>query len=185
MRDVFYPDVFGDTQTPTNFYDLNGLYINQYQYTENTVNGKKVNNVSFDVYNSNYSYGSVDVYDQNGKLIKITEINPRRGMTSLFELPSTVCNMAADAVNAKTMSYTASTYSEKTSINIDVPEGGYFTVSNNVFNSPGAMVFNSVDAMVFGANKVISHITADKTKTKTTLFDLFKMTDIQFMQKYP
>ena len=44
---------------------MNGLYMDSYQYT---INDDKTANITFDIYNSNYTYAILEIYDANGKL---------------------------------------------------------------------------------------------------------------------
>lgn len=67
----FYPNNILERGIATNIYNLNGMYVNNYSCTKN--NGTF--NVSFDVYNSKYYYGAVDIYDANGNWKRFEEID--------------------------------------------------------------------------------------------------------------
>lgn len=55
-----------------NFYDYNGLYIEKFKYEMKDDDSARV---SFTVYNTNYSYGAVEVYDEDGNLEDIKLIS--------------------------------------------------------------------------------------------------------------
>ena len=150
----FYPNVTGDKKTKTNFYDLNGMYVKDYVATENKTNGSW--DVSFKVYNHRYMYGAVDIYDENGNwkdsemIAKYTEIG------GIYETGEAAFWLLADGVTGNMLSYTAHTWSKCTPITINVPKGGYFTISNNYLLSPGAYLFNTMDLLVWSASTIVS-----------------------------
>lgn len=65
----FYPNNDFEKNIKTNIYDLNGLYINDCTKSTNSYN------ISFDVYNSKYYSGAVDIYYENGMWIGYEEID--------------------------------------------------------------------------------------------------------------
>ena len=54
--------------------NVNDIYITDYSCV---VNDYGNHNITFNAYNWSYSYGVVEVYDSNGKIIKVEPINPR------------------------------------------------------------------------------------------------------------
>ena len=128
---------------PTNIYDVNGLYVNNYKYTEETDHYI----VTFDVYNSNYHSGSVDIYDANGKWINSEEIDKYSDLTSFYDALDRSYSLVQDFTTNKFLTYEQSTFSQHTPISIEVPKGGYFTISNNFMESPGTCLFNSCDIL--------------------------------------
>ena len=75
----FYPNNNFEKNIETNIYDLNGLYINKYKCTKST----NSYNISFDVYNSKYYSGAIDIYDENGMWIGYEEIDKYRDRKSV------------------------------------------------------------------------------------------------------
>lgn len=147
-----YPEVLGDRDTLTNFYNFNGLYINKYKYS---YLGNDNYQITFDVYNQSNMYGSVDIYDKNGKWIGCQRIEKYKDPTSIYETGENTLLMLKDTFTMNLFSYTASTVSEKTSVQVEVPFGGYVVVSNNYFESPGTYLYNTVDYMIFSANLIL------------------------------
>ncbi len=142
-----------DKGLQTNIYNVNGLYVNKYKYEKNKAGGYEV---SFDVYNTLYMHGSVDVYDKDGHWIQSAKINKRTGITSLYATGESLLYLIDDAVQQKTFTYEATTYTKKTGIKISVPEDGYFVISTNYADSPGVMLYNSIDFIMLGLDATIS-----------------------------
>lgn len=142
---------------PTNIYNANGLYIDSYSYT---VNDDKTATVTFDVYNTNYTYGVVEVYDSEGNLkdavlIKKMSMNNTSIKKALWD--NAWC-LIRDMIDGDFLSYRQeSGYSKKTSVTIEIPENGYIKICNDPKNSAIVSIINSVDVlMTLGklANKV-------------------------------
>ena len=49
----------------SNFYNVNGMYIDNYSYAKNNDDSCTV---SFDVYNTKYIFGAVEIYSENGDI---------------------------------------------------------------------------------------------------------------------
>lgn len=145
----FYPDVLGDRKTQTNIYNCNNLYVNSYS----SYSQKDSYHVSFDVYNESYMHGSVDVFDSTGKWIESHKIAKYEDIQSLYDTGKALVFLVAEL--NKPISYTNHMHSVKTHISIDVPKGGYFTISNNYAQSPGAFIYNSVNYMMLAAETAI------------------------------
>ncbi len=144
----FYPDVWGDKDTQTNFYNVNGLYVNGFPEEVYKFDGKY--RLSFTVYNSTNMYGSVDVYDENGNWYSSRRIDKHTSITGLWDTAKGAFFLLYDGMEDNFFSYTANSCSTPTEIDIEVPEGGYFTISNNFVESPGTYIYNSVDFMMIG-----------------------------------
>ena len=147
----YYPEIWGCRETKTNFYDVSGLYVNQYKQGSLNSNGKYP--VSFNVYNSEYHFGSVDVYDANGKWIQSVCIDKYAKMPeSVLETADQLFYLIKDGINKDWFSYEANHYAKKTTVEIEVPKGGYFTITNNMANSPGTILYNAADFMAYVLN---------------------------------
>ena len=137
----------------TNFYDLNGLYVCNYHLLETwDFNGN--NRVSFDVYNSRYTHGAVDVFDANGNWIKSVKIEKNTSISGIWDTFESAAYMVADAINGVLLTYTADSFATSTHVDISIPDGGYFTISNNFAESPGALIYNVTDMMVLWAKGI-------------------------------
>ena len=155
---TFYPSIKFDEKVLTNIYDMNGLYVNNYKCVK-TSDGY---NVTFDVYNQRYYSGAIDIYDENGIWIGYEEINKFSDITSLWDTGEQIYYMV---FGGSWLSYEHAMQSEKTSVSIKVPDGGYFTVSNNVGSSYGVFLINALDIIFDAAYVALDLITSDSVKT--------------------
>ena len=135
--------------------------------SKNSINGVVFDNYSFDyddktknymvhlnAYNYNYYNGSVDVFDKNGKWIGSNEIKKFAIPSHLYEVKDEILFLADDSINGKKGSYKSGNETKKTTLEFKVPQGGYFTISNNYSESTGTLIYNTID-LVFD---LISHL---------------------------
>ena len=148
-----YPDIIGDRKTQTNFYNFNGLYVNQYK-CGTLQNGHFP--VSFTVYNSSHMYGAVDIYDKDGNWVGCERIQKFQEPTGIYEVGENTWFLIKDLVTLNTLSYTADAVSQESRISVQVPQGGYITISNNFQESPGTYLYNAVDLLMTASNAVLS-----------------------------
>ncbi|MCI7180562.1 MAG: hypothetical protein MSA26_08305 [Lachnospiraceae bacterium] len=133
---------------PTNIYNANGLYVDNYSYS---VNDNGTAEVSFDVYNTNYTYGVVEVYSENGTLkdavlIKKMSSNNTSIKKALWD--NTGC-LIRDMIDGDFLSYRQeSGFSKKTSVSIEIPQNGYIKICNDPQNSAIVNIINSVDVLM-------------------------------------
>ena len=135
----------------TNFH-FNGLYINSFTHAR-TTGGYRV---QFNVYNSRYFHGAVDIFDSDGRWINSYRIDKFTSITGLWETGVAAWDLIRNTFTGAALCYTAESYSKRTRIDMFVPEGGHFTVSNNAANSPGTMLYNAFDFIIMGASSIIS-----------------------------
>lgn len=132
----------------TNFYNVNGLYIDSYTYS---VNDDQSATVSFAVYNSNYTYGAVEIYDVNGNLTNAVLIDKMSSsMTSMKEvLWDDVVYLVRDIIDGDLLSYRQeSGFSKKTDISVTIPKNGYIKICNDPENSTIVNLVNSADLLM-------------------------------------
>lgn len=156
----FYPNNKFENDIKTNIYDLNGLYINNYQ----CVKLADSYCVDFDVYNSKYYSGSVDIYDENGMWIGFEEIDKYSDISSLWETGEQTYFLVSDMFTGKILTYEQASFAKHTHINIEIPEGGYFTISNNVSESPGTFFINAFEILFEGTSAALDLFTSRATK---------------------
>ena len=104
------------------------MYVNKYQCVKST----NSYNISFDVYNSKYYTGAVDIYDENGMWIGYEEINKYSNISSIWDTGEQAYFLISDTVTGKMLTYEQASFSKHTHIDIEVPDGLYFTISNNI-----------------------------------------------------
>lgn len=153
IKDIatFYPNNKYENNIETNIYNLNGLYVNNYKCTKST----DLYKVSFDVYNSKYYSGAVDIYDENGMWIGYEEIDKYSDISSLWDTKNQAVYMVTDVIDGKMLTYEQASYSKYKHIEIEVPEGGYFTISNNLAESQGTFFINSFEIIFEGAYNLL------------------------------
>jgi|GEM_PF-2362320 len=161
-------DVIGlfNKKIPTNIYDLNGLYINNYSCTKS---GNKYL-VEFDAYNERYHTGAVEIYNADGEWIESEEIKKYSDISSLWDTGEQAVYLIKDAVSGKGLTYQQAASTKHTHISIEVPDGGYFTISNNFAESPGTFLYNSCEIIYEGACDVIDMILTDPDDLKICEF---------------
>lgn len=142
---------------PTNIYNANGLYVDNYNYS---VGDNGTAKVSFDVYNTNYTYGVVEVYTENGTL-KDAVLIKKMGSYNTSIKKALWDNMGClirDMIDGDFLSYRQeSGFSKMTPVSVEIPQNGYIKICNDPQNSAVVNIVNSVDVlMLLGklANKV-------------------------------
>ncbi len=146
-----------------------------------TITGNKNIKVTFDVYNRESISGVVEVYDDNGKMIKVVWIDP------LIKHAESVDEAIGDFSRlVETDKLTAAI----TSVDIDVPAGGYFRVTNNADNSLELKVHNGVNHFLDVAGEVVDWICLalpDSTSAavKEALYDTIKDAVIDELKSLP
>lgn len=177
MRE-FYPDNNRENHLLTNIYNQNGLYVNNYKCKKES--GKY--HVTFDVYNETYYAGAVDIYDKNGLWQGYCEIKKNHDISSLKDTIDQTYYLISDYINKKLITYAQRGSSEYTNIDIYIPEGGYFTISNNMLTSPGTYLTNAFEIVFDAATSALSLILSDSVKT-SALSDFKKEMGKDFTQK--
>lgn len=132
----------------TNFYNVNGLYVDSYEYSTNT---NKTTTVSFDVYNTNYIYGAVEVYNSDGKMtdaVVIDKMTNNAGSIKSAVWDNTCC-LVRDVIDGDLLSYRQeSGYSKKTSVKVTIPENGYIKITTDTSSSFLTALLNGVDILM-------------------------------------
>ncbi len=144
--ETFYPNNKWEDHIATNIYDLNGIYINNYSCSKRG----STYNVSFNAYNQRYHFGAIDIYDADGNWIGSEAIEKYSDISSLYDTGEQIVYMVLDATTGSWLTYEQAMLSKKTTINIEVPVGGYFTISNNFAESPGSFIYNVSDILING-----------------------------------
>ncbi len=152
---MFYPNNKWENHISTNIYNLNGLYVNKYscKKTDNAYN------VSFDVYNSLHHSGSIDVFDKNGNWVSSEKVEKFSNISSLWDTGEQAYYLISDLFTGKLITYEQASFAKRTHIEITVPDGGYFTISNNFAESVGTFLYNSCEIIYKGASNAIDLIT--------------------------
>lgn len=127
-----------------NFYNSNGLYIDSYKYST-TSDGTTT--VTFDVYNKNYIYGAVEVYNSDGTMtdaIVIDKMTNNKGSIKETVWDST-CYLVTDIVEGDLGTYREEISSKHTHIEVTIPKDGYIKITTDSINSFLVAFLNGID----------------------------------------
>ena len=173
IQDVpkFYPENKWENELETNLYDLNGMYVSDYTCTAET--NRSDFHVSFNVYNTNYFNGAVDIYDADGLWIDSEYIDRYSDISSLRDTGEQLYYLISDTVTGKMLTYKQASFSKKSSLSFDVPRGGYFTISNNMAQSPGTFFANAFEIIYDSVCGIIDFATS-KSQDPTAFNKFFK-----------
>lgn len=129
----------------TNFYNYNGLYIDNYSYS---VSDQGIALVCFDVYNTDYIYGIVESYTEDGQLQNAVLIDKMTGLNSGIKqvLWDGTCCVVRDLISGNALTYRQETnFSKRTSVQIEVPKNGYLKITVDPVESNILGVINGAD----------------------------------------
>ena len=133
----------------THFYDYNGLYVDGYSYRKNNDGSY---NVSMNVYNEKAHHGAVVSYDKDGNIVDYELIDPQDklptslwdGLFDSFDL----VNAQLEKLTDKYL-YDETALTKKTRIDdLNVPDGGYFVISNNYLENEYVFFANSINVAI-------------------------------------
>ena len=129
----------------TNFYNFSGLYIDNYRYD---ILDDQAARVSFDVYNTNYIYGMVEVYNEAGKLENAVLINKKTdNNTSIKQVywDGPMC-VVRDCITGNSGNYRKEAgFSICTPVQVDIPKNGYIKITIDPMESNLLGIVNSAD----------------------------------------
>ncbi|MGN0182725.1 MAG: S-layer homology domain-containing protein [Candidatus Ornithomonoglobus sp.] len=165
-----------------NFYNFTGLYIDSFK-VKNKSNGSA--ELSFDVYNQNPTYGTVEVYDNSGELIDAEIIGKTAFETSIVSIWGTVTEIGKDISEGvyNPMSYKSSIQSKKTEIrNLSVPAGGYIKISVDTRESSVCGIINALD-LISQTSGLVSNAKKQEDVPKTAIEKL-KNNGNKFLEQY-
>lgn len=136
-----------NSQLNTNFFNKNGLSIDNFKYI---INADKTTDVSFNVYNSKYTYAIVEVYDANGNIYSAAKINKMSfGATSIkTAVWDNSCHLVSDFSTGDIDNYRSKLEASETKINIRIPENGYINITNDPSESFLVCFINAIDMLM-------------------------------------
>lgn len=132
----------------SNFYNVNGMYIDNYSYAKNNDDSCTV---SFDVYNTKYIFGAVEIYSENGDIKDAVVID--KMTNNAGSIKETVwdncCDLASDIYNGNLLTYRQKTNSSKiTTVKVTIPKNGYINITNDTENSAIVSSINAFDCIL-------------------------------------
>lgn len=151
-----------------NFYNINGLYIDSYKYE---INENKTAEVSFDVYNTNYAHGAVEVYREDGTIEKAILIQKMKSNNT--DIKGALLDNTAMLIRDRFINKTIGTYkqetgfSKKTPVTVEIPENGYIRISNDPKISLVVALVNEGSMIVSFGKMVKSALKTEEEKKFT------------------
>ncbi len=149
----------------TNF-SRGDLTVDNFEYKFDENKGKYI--ATMDVYNSSGAIGVVAAYTQDGKISDIEQVDPYVPLPGDFgEFLVYLGAGAVGILKGENWNYRFAGDSQKTSIEIEVPEDGYLTVSCDVTADNAAFIYNLVSIGVdfaFKTAEVIDVLGTDTDK---------------------
>lgn len=150
----------GFSKIPTSIYNMNGLYINNFDYKEDG----EYYNVTFDVYNKQCGFGAVDIFDENGVWVGCEKIEPNKQIESMWDWLEESYYLITDVATGKFIEYTSEFFSKKTEIDIKVPKGGYFNITNNADTSRGVQIYLFCEIFTKAVGKILPALGVEATE---------------------
>lgn len=149
----------------TNF-SRGDLTVDNFEYKFDENKGKYI--ATMDVYNSSGAIGVVAAYTQDGKISDIEQVDPYIPLPGDFgEFLVYLGTGAVSYLKGESFNYRYAGDSQKTPIEIEVPEDGYLTVSCDVTSDNAAFIYNLVSIGVdfaFKTAEVIDVLGTDTDK---------------------
>ena len=149
----------------TNF-SRGDMTVDNFEYYFDENKGKYI--ATMDVYNRSGAIGVVSAYTQDGLISDIEQVDPYIPLPGDFgEFLVYLGTGAVSIAKGENWNYRYSGYCQKTSIEIEVPEDGYLTVSCDVTSDNAAFIYNLVSIGVdfaFKTAEVIDVLGTDTDK---------------------
>lgn len=154
-----------DEKLKTNF-SRGDLTVDNFEYKFDENKGKYI--ATMDVYNSSGAIGVVAAYTQDGLISEIEQVDPYIPLPSDFgEFLVYLGTGAVGILKGENWNYRFAGDSQKTPIEIEVPEDGYLTVSCDVTSDNAAFIYNLVSIgvdFVFKTAEIIDVLGTDTDK---------------------
>ena len=154
---------------------LNGVVLDNYSCNYDT--SLKEYSIHLDAYNYNYFAGAIDVFDRNGDWIGSKEIKANSIPTDSFSFTQHYLTLPQDYMSGNLYNYKGKTVTKHTSIDFVVPQGGYFSISNNIADSMGSFIWNGFDLvfeLITTSTKYFDSLSSSKAeKPKQIVKDSF------------
>ena len=151
----YAPEMFGATVEKDYYnYYVNGIFVSDFEYTK--VTGGYT--FKMNAYNERYSLGAVEVFKEDGTLIKVEIIDKYETTgTSLYKTFEAGWFVIKDIfIAGDALSFRSRQTSKLTEIEVFVPEGGFVRVVNDSTASTPCFLINMFDAVLSAGDVVKS-----------------------------
>ena len=182
MQNYQYTATFFGHPVETDYFNayIDGIYLADFEYKETKKNGESGWNFSMNLYNTNYCCGVLEVYDANGKLIKVKNIDKYESLTKgIFKTFKTGYTIIENAVEGDIFSFRSDIDATQTTIkDLFVPQDGYILITADITKSTSCAINNGLD-VVFTAwglatdlNSIIKGVTELKSEQINKIKDV-------------
>uniref|UniRef100_UPI004055CB59 hypothetical protein n=1 Tax=Agathobacter sp. TaxID=2021311 RepID=UPI004055CB59 len=134
---------------PIPYESIGSIYVADYTCT---VNEKGGHDISFNAYNTSYSYGIVEVYDEDDNLIKVVPLDPQSdgsGMEKVVNGFKWVWEDIKDIFDGDTPFYTKESNAKHTPVKLEnIPENAEIIVTSDGNKSDLVTIYTGVDVFV-------------------------------------
>ncbi len=134
---------------PVPYESIGSIYVADYSCK---VNDHGSHDITFNAYNTSYAYGVVEVYNENGSLIKLVPLDPRSdgsGMEKVVNGFKWVWEDIKDFFDGDTPFYTKDSNAKHTPVKLDnIPENAEIVISSDGNISDFAILYTGVDVFV-------------------------------------
>ncbi len=137
----------------TCLYSAGGMYVENMTITKSS---DTMYYFTMDIYNTNYTYGAVEVYNNDGTLRSAHMVEPFDGgvsTTNVVKYATTVYDYALNVKNAivnndfSYIEYRNAAESKHTPISFEIPYDGYILISSNANDSYSVCMYNTMHAV--------------------------------------
>ena len=128
-----------------------GLSVDNYNYSVDEDTSEAT--LSFNAYNSSFTYGAVEVYNADGRLVDAAILDKytynSTSMKSIFF--DNFCYLIGDVYEGNLFSptyYKSQISTKKTSVSVVIPKDGYINITLDAYTSPVVNIANSIDLLL-------------------------------------
>ena len=140
---------FRCSEFPIPYESSGSIYVADYSCSANEDGS---HSISFNAYNTSYAYGVVEVYNENGNLIRLVPIDPRSDSSGLEKVVNGfkwVWEDIKDLFDGDTPFYTKENNAKHSSITLDnIPENAEIVITSDGDESDFATLYMGVDTFV-------------------------------------
>lgn len=134
---------------PVPYESSSSIYVADYSCS---VNEDGTHNISFNAYNTSYAYGVVEIYNEEGTLIKLVPLDPRSdssGMEKVVNGFKWVWEDVKDLFDGDTPFYTKGSNAKHTPVTLSsIPENAEIIITSDGDESNFATLYMGVDTFV-------------------------------------
>ena len=159
-----------------------GLYIDSFDKKVESNGDAKV---SFNVYNTLHTYGTIEVYDSDDKLINSKFLKKKSYESSIVDTAKSGWALAKTIHNFFGADYRLSSTSAETKIeDLEIPAGGYIKICNDPNQSALCSIINGIDLLCQYKGLIGAFKSSDKDAVPEAVITKINKASDEFNQKW-